>query len=546
MYSLPMRFRLGSPGQMPFSTTLVVLMCLIYALAGITSHDPWKNADAIHLGIAYDYALRFAGSLRWDSQWLIPTLAGEPHLTSPPLFHWLAAISGSLFDPWLAWHNGARLVSAIFTLLGLFLISLAARGFHGRDASLIAPLLAIGSLGLLVPAHDAQPALIEFASIAGVMAALAWWEMAPRRSAIGLAFAVGLGFLGSGLTSLVLSLSALLLALCFRHWRRVSRSSWLIFLSLSLLLVLSWPFMLYEHSPSTALRWLHTDWSSMTSIPNTSVKRLELLLWGTWPVLPFSAWTVWLNRHRLSLGRHALPLCLSVMALVLFMIADDGDKALLAVIAAMAVMGSAESGRLRRGAANAFDWFSAITLSLFMGLVTLAGVAIMTGEPARIAKNFIRPAVGFEPNYSWVVLALSTTVILLWGYLLYALPRSPWRASTRWATGVLSLFVLLVCVLAPWVDHTKSYRSVAHGITQATSPADSCIERSGLGAAQRASLFYFAEIKTVAISDQSTCRYRIVQTGAGKPPLIDGWKWHRDFSRPGDRKERLRLYLRHP
>ena len=122
-------------------------------------------------------------------------------------------------------HDAARLASSLFLLLGLLLISLSARGFHGREAGYIAPLLAIGSLGLLIPAHDSQPAIAAFAATSGVFAALAWWPLYPRRCALGLGLAVGLGFLAAGLESLMLNVSITFVALLFPTWRRVANFS---------------------------------------------------------------------------------------------------------------------------------------------------------------------------------------------------------------------------------------------------------------------------------------------------------------------------------
>ncbi len=527
----------------PLGPKSVVLLCLIYAVVGVIGHDPWKTVDAVNLAIAHAIASGPADALT-AAALLVPKLAGEPWLHNPPLYHWVSAVLGNLLDGMLPWHDAARLASSLFLLLGLLLISLAARGFHGREASYIAPLLAIGSLGLLVPGHDAQPAIAAFAATGGVLAALAWWPLYPRRCALSLALAVGLGFLAAGLESLVLNVTLTCAALLFPTWRRVAKESWLIALGISGALVLSWPLALNELSPGLFDQWLSLELERLFSRPSVDVRRIELLLWGTWPVLPLSAWTLWLNRRQFFLGRHLLPLFAGLSSLILYFLADEANDGLPVAIAALAVLGSAEAGRLRRGAANAFDWFGCITLSIFMAAVWLAGISILTGYPARIAKNFTKFTPDFHPDAAWLPLLAALTATVCWLYMLIRAPRSPWRATSRWAVGIVCLTTLIACLMTPWVDHGKSYRSVAMGLRQHLGPNPGCIERSGVGSGQRASLDYFASLRTRLADSTESCRFLLVQTGTGAAPQIPGWRFSKDFYRPGDRKERLRLYQR--
>lgn len=524
--------------QVPYGPRVIALMCLVYALLGIVGHDPWKGPDVVNLAVAFD--MQSVNLLESD----VPRLAGEPWLSIPPLYHWIASHLGDALNGWLSWHGGARLTSALFTLTGLFLISLASRGFHGPEASHIAPLLSIGSLGLLLPAHDAQPALAGFVAIAGVLGSLAWWEIRPVRSAIGMGLAVGIGFLGAGLQSLILTLSVIVIALCFSDWRKVSRKSWLIAFAIMSVLVVSWPALLYQASPSALDRWLQSDIQRVAGDSIWDIKRIELLLWATWPVLPFAAWAVWLHRKQTFLGRHALPLTAAVVSLVMFLITEDATDAIPALVASLSIVGSSEAGRLRRGAANALDWFGAITLTLFMGLIWLAGISILTGTPARIAKNFVKPSFGFQPEVSWLAISTAIAATLCWLYLLFSTPRSPWRASARWGAGTVCIWVLIVCLLLPWINHTKSYRLTAQAIAAQIGDSPDCVERSGLGSSQRASLYYFSGIKTIPANAAMGCRFRIVQAGAGSPSAITGWALTKEFFRAGDRRERLRLYER--
>ena len=525
-----------------FGPALIALLCVIYALAGIVGHDPWKNTDAVNLAIAHSFAT--APASLGHPTWLVPMLAGEPWLHNPPLYHWISAGLGNLLDTFLPWHDAARLASSLFLLLGLLLISLSARGFHGREAGYIAPLLAIGSLGLLIPAHDSQPAIAAFAATSGVFAALAWWPLYPRRCALGLGLAVGLGFLAAGLESLMLNVSITFVALLFPTWRRVARESWLISLGIGSALALLWPLALNEFAPKLLDPWLAQELERLFSRPSVDIRRIELLIWGTWPVLPLSAWTLWLNRRQLLLGRHLIPLFAVLASLLLYFVADEANEVIPVMIVALAILGSAEAGRLRRGAANAFDWFGCITLTLFMGVVWLAGISILTGQPARIAKNFTKFAPDFHPELSWFALTAAVIATGFWIYMLLSAKRSPWRATSRWAVGIVCLSTLISCLMMPWVDHEKSYRSVAAGLRQQLGPNPGCIERSGVGSGQRASLYYFADLQTQLPGSAGNCRFRLVQACSCAGAQIPGWRFTKEFFRPGDRKERLRLYQR--
>ncbi|MEB3012884.1 hypothetical protein VJI77_07805, partial [Parvimonas sp. D2] len=74
--------------------------------------DPWKGDDALHIAVALGFAR--------EPGWLIPTLAGQIWLDTPPLFHWLASITGRAADlVGASFADGVRLTSALFTALWL-------------------------------------------------------------------------------------------------------------------------------------------------------------------------------------------------------------------------------------------------------------------------------------------------------------------------------------------------------------------------------------------------------------------------------------------
>ncbi|MFA4970624.1 MAG: glycosyltransferase family 39 protein, partial [Sulfuritalea sp.] len=111
------------------------VLCGIWLLAGTVGHAPWKAEDAMHLGVAFGMA---------GGDWLVPRIAGDPWLVTPPLYHWIAALSGKLLGWLLPWHDAARLASVLFGAAFLVTLSRLAQQLFGANAALAAPLLAIG------------------------------------------------------------------------------------------------------------------------------------------------------------------------------------------------------------------------------------------------------------------------------------------------------------------------------------------------------------------------------------------------------------------
>lgn len=518
-------------------------MVVLYLLLGLLNHELWRSDDAITLAVAHEFDAR---------HWLIPRLAGEPWLGSPPLYHWLAAILGHALSSVLAWHSAARLASAVILGGALVALAIAVRHFHGRDAGRLTPLLVIGTLGLLVPAHEAQPALTAFLAMAILLAALALWHSRPLLAPITLGLGIGLGFLGTGLSALLPLIGIALLAWIHPHWRRGHALGWVIALIIALALIVAWPLALFNHSPQMFGWWWDNELQSLGGSTVLTGKRLEMLSWAAWPVLPLGLWMLWLERCRLGNPANFLGFAGLAISLLLFLRTADPIQGLMPLLAVLVLVATPAAGRLRRGAANAFDWFGGMTLTLCMGLVWLGGIAILTGSPARVAKNFSKPAPDFVAEWSWWALTAAVAASAAWLWVLFASPRSPWRAARRWAIGLCTLWLLLATLWLPWIDYGKNYRNVVIDLRDALGPNPGCIERRRLDAAHRAVLDYYGGIRTVPIpsaiakntSGMPRCRYRITQAHPAADKNLAGWTLMLQRSRPGDKTESLRLYRR--
>jgi len=553
-------------------------LCALYLLTGLLGHDPWKNDDAIHFGVVYGFL--------HGQDWLVPRLAGEPYLETPPLYYWVAASCAKVFGGWLPLHDAVRLASALFGALFLYLLAFASRILHDlesaglkspqgperRESGAAATLVAIGCLGLLVPIHDTQPMVALLAASAAAYAGFALLLLRPIAGGVLAGLGLGLGFLASGLMILVTLVPVLLLLPLNRHWRNRSGLGGIaVALLVALPLCAIWPLLLLGRSPEMFNAWWSLASATVgyqSSWPKAIPDHLELLAWFAWPALPLATWALWLKRKNLGEPAVLLPLVGTVTALVcLLMVYGPRPLLALPVLVPLILLATGSANRLRRGATNAFDWFGMMTFTLIAGLIWLGGIAMTGGIPAQIANNFSKLAPGFVPQFSWIAYAGAAVLSLLWLQLIFASPRSPWRAVTHWAAGITLCWTLLLTLWMPYIDYRISYRATATSLKQAIVAAEGiphypegepryaetkgghqCIAGRRLGAAQRVSLEYFAAIVTLRQESKAgrACRLLLEQGSERGDPTPPGWLKIWEGHRPGDRSERLRLYRREP
>lgn len=528
---------LNSQDHSPRLPTLaVVVLAGLYLLIGVTGHDPWKTEDAIHIGIAHGFATQD----EWR-QWLVPAVAGEAWPHTAPLYHWVAALLGQLLGGWLGFHAAARLATTVFGALFLFFLAGAARSFHGDAAGRIAPLLAIGTLGLLLPMHEAQPAIAGLAC-----AALAWWggglsRQGKARGAPLLGLGLGLAFLAHGLVGLIMAVAVLPAPMMLAPHSHQFRRDWKGFalaLLVALPLLAAWPWLLAQQAPGFWAQWWQNEFAEATRARGLPVSRhFEQLVWAVWPLWPLALWSFWLLRRQID--RLLLPLFGVVVTLVWFLSGAPRSLAVLPLIVPLALVAAAGADRLRRGAANAFDWFSVMTFSFVATLIWLGASAQSLGWPPKIANNFAKLAAGHTVDYGIVALGGAIIATLAW-LLTWGLRRASWRASLRWAAGVTLMWVLISALWLAWIDHGMTYRPVALALKQALPQGVDCIERGDFGHAHRASLDYFAGIRTVAAGRQPACGWRLTIAERNRK-VPDGWTEVWQGGRTSDRKERWYL-----
>lgn len=547
------------PVELPLRGLALIGLCALYLLAGLFGHDPWKSDDAIHFGVAYG----FLNGDGLQGGWLVPHLAGEPFLEAPPpLYYWVAAACAKLLGWLLTPPDATRLASALFGAAFLGLLAAASRVLYANSSSNrdivseegnVAPLIAIGCLGLLVPIHDTQPLIALLAASAATYLGLAVLPQRPLAGGIQAGLGLGLGFLAAGSIAVITLAPLLLLAPLHRHWRS---SASLRGIALALLvaapLIAIWPIMLAWQAPHFFSAWWSHSANSLvfqTGWRQSLLPLAELMGWFTWPALPLALYTLWIQRHRLNQPGIVLPL-IGLAALLLELVFIFGPRPLFALplLLPLILLATVGAGRLRRGAANAFDWFGMMTLTLVAGLLWLGGSALTLGIPTRLAVRATVLEPGFVSTFSPLPFIIAVALLLAWLWFIFASPRSPWRATTHWAAGVTLMWALVATLWLPWIDYGKSYRNVVLDLKRVISSSHGCIAGHDIGGAQRLSLQYFAGIVTVRTNTRTatTCPLLLeqgaVRGATSLPP--PGWRKIWEGHRPSDRSERLRLFQR--
>ena len=531
--------------RLPPSPAVLALIALAFVVPGLVGHDPWKTYDVISVEIMHRMQL--------GGDWLVPHVADSRWLVDPPLYYWVGLLFGNAFGWALPFHDAVRIASGVFTLAACALLYLAASRFAAeaerRAAGAAAMLFLLGAVGLIVHAHEAISDLASMAAVCGAFAALT--RAAQRPLAMGAAFglALGIAFLSTGFVIPgAIALAVLLAHLACDEWRTRRAVPFLAAATLVLLAVAaSWPLALWLRSPALLTEW----WSRTAQLQGGFFANLRYFVvvagWFTWPAWPIAGWAVWAQRRRWREPRVFVPLAASLATLAGIALAGPPQEVnALALLAPLSLLAAQGVPLLRRGAANALDWFAVMYFTFLAALVWLGYVATMTPVLPTIAHNFAKLAPGFVTHFALLPFLAALVLTLAWFYLAFFTPPSPTRGVTRWTAGVALLWSTFSLLLLPWVDYVKTYRSVALEIRARVPAGAGCIARQDLGISQRAALSYHAGIVTREFDPRKpeACRFLLVQDSPEHASAGPGPAWRRiaEIRRPGDKAERLRLY----
>lgn len=517
-------------------------MLAFYVLAGLFGRDPWKGEDAIHIGTAWH--------MLQHGDWLTPSLAGRP-FHEPPLYYWTAAIFGKVFGGLLPLHEAMRLASGFWLGLSLTGLYYAGRELYGEDSAAASPLLLAGTAGLLLHAHDAQPMLIALAAYAGGLGALAVMGRKPRLTGVFYGLALAACLLGTGIAPTLPLLAMAPIAWWLAPDRPKAFHTLLLGLGIAALLILPWPMILLTEAPARFHAWLATELAPLnTPFSFAGLGRfLSILPLFAFPALPLAIWTLWTRRAQWRAAPQALPLAFMLITLlVLAWTFRPREIPTLLLLPSIALLATPGALSLRRGASNAFDWFAMSTFSIVLVFVWLSWSAMILGWPTHLAQRIVILRPGFEGHFGWLGLLAGLAATAWWVWLIITAPRSPYRSLTHWTLGFTTLWLLATTLILPWFDYGQSYRPVAQAIAQ-TLPADhGCLAERALNDTQRASLAYFVGIEPVAEDSPAgrACNWLLTSgdTRRELAPPDSSWTRVWEGGRPGNRKERFRLYHR--
>jgi 4-amino-4-deoxy-L-arabinose transferase-like glycosyltransferase len=517
-------------------------MLAFYVLAGLFGRDPWKGEDAIHIGTAWQ--------MLSTGDWLAPSLAGRP-FHEPPLFYWSAALTGLLFDWALPAHEAMRLASGIWIALALTGLYYAGRELYGTDSAAASPMLLAGCVGLLFHAHDAQPMLIALAAYAGGLGALATIGRKPRLTGIFYGLALAACLLGAGIAPTLPLLAIAPLAWWLSPDRRKAAHTLLIGLAIGIALTLPWPLALLAQEPGRFDAWLLTELAPLKTPFSAGGlgQFLALLPWFAFPALPLAAWTLWSRRGQWRAPAQLLPLAFLLLTLLLLAWAyRPREIPALLLLPSVALLATPGALSLRRGAANAFDWFAMSIFSFLAVLVWISWMAMMLGFPPRLAERVIELRPGFVAEFNLPGLLIGIAASAWWLWLINSAPRSPYRSLTHWTLGFTTWWLMATALILPWFDYGKSYRPVAEAVAGKLPNVKSCLAERRLSDAQRASFSYFVDLAPIKHDSPAGkhCDWLLV-VGNSPAQLAApdaGWSMVWQGNRPGERRETFRLYRR--
>ncbi len=537
--STPARLTATATVKLPRLFLLVV--GVIYILAGLFFRDPWKTDDVVGLA-AMMTALQDGGMA-----WLLPQIGVLAHAQDGPLPTWMGAASIWLFSPFFELFT-SRLDAAIiasrlpnFLWFGLLTASVwygtyllgrrpepqpLALPFggeptvqdYGRMIADAALLLIVATVGIVWRMHETSevPALIAFQ-------ALAFYSVArmldhPVSGSITLGLAIAAAFLTRGWIGSLPIMLAVACAFAPRTalWRE---KQWLLLsAAISAVLILLWWIPARNLGEFWTRNWLIWNFSSFGWPRYREVLSiLRDLPWFLWPTWPFALLAIWRWRSWLAAPHIWIPLMFAFWPLaVMFCLVDafEPEYSLMAVPAA--VLAAFALPTLRRGVVNSLDWFAVMCFSLTTATVWLGWIALNTGWPRQIAHNIARQTRGYDVSISWLAVLVAVLGTLAWIALvrwrLHTKPAGLWRGTVLSAGGLIVTWLLLVTLWMPALDYVRSYRSVSAQLAGALEnhrrPGE-CVRALGVGTGQRASFLVFNGID---FSYNSNCTLILQQT----------------------------------
>jgi len=538
--------RAQAPARLARPALFTALIALLWILPGLIGHDPWRQ-EALSIALV--------AHIVQSGDWVVPTLAGTPLHDVFPLYHLTAALLGIALDGLLPLHDAARLASGLYMALAFAFVALATRELLAPESAWLGPLALMGCIGLVAPVHSLTP---DSAQVAAFSVGLYGLALVPRRAIAGgvaIGIGAGAGFLANGLLApLSFALSLVSLPILSAGWRNRQVTIAALAAIVALLpWLFVWPALLHAAAPDTFSQWWSGIFSqqltaSAGTVPVTLAYFLGVLPWFAFPALPLALWALWARRGDARL-RPSFAACVVLGLSVLVLLAFESgarQRDALPFLVPVAVLAVAGVEALRRGAANAFWWFSILFGSIMVLMGWFEWSALDLGFPAARQRHWIRQQPAYVPDLQVLELLLALAITGIWAGVIKLAGNRRERPLMAWSGGVAVVWALALGLFVDYADLQKSYRPVAQGYAQAARGAG-CVAARDIGQSQQGLLSYLSGVALRPERLAGDCDMLLVQgqRNVAFGP-VDGWEPVWEGARPGERREVFRLYRRAP
>jgi hypothetical protein len=598
---------ISAQGAAPLPRWALASLLLAFIVPGLFGHDLWPQ-DAVGFGQMWTMA---HGTL---ADWLLPNVAGAPQLQGGPLPYWLGAVLIVLAGPLIGDVNAAAAANLVWIPLAIAALWHGVHRLAGRDEAQpvagafgggasrrdyarlvadVAVLVLVGTIGILLRFHQTQA---DGASVALVSVAILATSLVERH----LAAAAALGGACAGALALTqgpLAAAGLLLGLLGVVWRSqfglaparprtpgsdlpVPMASapsenlprgWsqallatLLLLAPAVLIAGAWPLganLVVPHGT----RAYFDGWRSALPIGLPGADGGSWLLrtgaWFLWPLWPLAAWSVYAWRSSVRAPHVERPLLLLAgLFLTLLFSAPLDERALVVIIAPLAVLAAFGATCLRRALDNVIDWFAIAVFSLALIFFWGYYIAMQTGAPKAMAASIARLAPGYSPHLQVIAVALAAAAAVIWtqivAWRVLRRPRVLWRGPLLAAAGVTAVWITANVLFLPAVDYVFSYRTFAGELSaqlRARGLGQGCVQAHRIPLTERALIAYYGKLRFDQEGSAETCRFALHRESRRSsldedpPPGVRGmWELAWEGRRRVRPEERWRIWARTP